>query len=151
MTNEQIAERVAKDFADFPSEWGRKLATAITTALDQREREVRGEERERAAGIAEVHDFTHSSGYRCHRGKVIAERIRDTRQDAKAGPSQSGDDPTRFTIRSFAMVWNVGRSIRLINRNDVRQAISIPWDELGALRALLGDASIRRADTQEGE
>lgn len=32
-TPEQIAERIAKDFADFPSEWGRKLSSAILSAL----------------------------------------------------------------------------------------------------------------------
>jgi hypothetical protein len=31
---------------------------------------------ERAAMIAENDDFTHSSGYRCHRGKSIASAIR---------------------------------------------------------------------------
>lgn len=47
------------------------------------------------------------------------------------------DDPTRFTTRSFAVLWNEGHSVRLINRDDPRKAISIPWDELDALRAVL--------------
>lgn len=53
------------------------------------------------------------------------------------------NDPTRFTTRSFAVLWNEGHSMRLINRNDARQAISIPWDELDALRAILGVESER--------
>lgn len=51
-------------------------------------------------------------------------------------------DPTRFTTRSFAVLWNEGHSIRLINRDDARQAISIPWDDLDALRAILGDRNL---------
>lgn len=47
------------------------------------------------------------------------------------------DDPTRFTARSFAVIWNEGHSMRLINRDDPRKAISIPWDELDALKAIL--------------
>lgn len=46
------------------------------------------------------------------------------------------EDPTRFTTRSFAVVWNEGHSVRLINRRDARQAISIPWREVDALRAI---------------
>lgn len=48
------------------------------------------------------------------------------------------NDPTRFTTRSFAVIWNEGHSIRLINRKDVDKAISIPWEDLDALRAILG-------------
>lgn len=33
-------------------------------------------ERERCAVIAETHDRTHSSGYRCYEGRVIADAIR---------------------------------------------------------------------------
>lgn len=51
--------------------------------------------------------------------------------------NSSDADPTQFITRSFAMVWNEGHSIRLINRDDPRKAISIPWGEIPALRALL--------------
>jgi hypothetical protein len=47
------------------------------------------------------------------------------------------DDPTRFTTRSFAVLWNEDHSVRLINLKDSRKAISIPWDEIPALRACL--------------
>jgi hypothetical protein len=47
------------------------------------------------------------------------------------------DDPTRFTTRSFAVVENTGHSIRLINRSDARNAISIPWADLFALRKVI--------------
>lgn len=47
------------------------------------------------------------------------------------------NDPTRFTTRSFAVLWNEGHSVRLINRDNSRWAISIPWDEIPALRAIL--------------
>lgn len=53
------------------------------------------------------------------------------------GPHPPREDPTQFTTRSFAMIWNEGHSIRLINRDNPRWAISIPWDEIPALRALL--------------
>lgn len=50
---------------------------------------------------------------------------------------RKANDRTQFTTRSFAMVWNEGRSIRLINRDDPNRAISIPWNEIPALRALI--------------
>lgn len=56
------------------------------------------------------------------------------------------NDPTRFTTRSFAVLWNEGHSIRLINRVDPRWAVSIPWDELDALRAILGTGDNLLAD-----
>lgn len=47
------------------------------------------------------------------------------------------EDPTRFLERSFAVIENAGHSIRLIKRDDARQVISIPWEDLPALRQLL--------------
>lgn len=55
-------------------------------------------------------------------------------------PSRRGApnaDPTRFVERSFAVVENAGHSIRLIKRDDPRQAISIPWADLASLHELL--------------
>lgn len=54
------------------------------------------------------------------------------------------EDPTRFTTRSFAVLWNEGHSIRLISRRDSRQAISIPWHDIPALREILN------CDTSKG-
>lgn len=47
------------------------------------------------------------------------------------------EDPTKFITRSFVVIWNEGHSVHLINRDDARKAISIPWDEIPALRACL--------------
>lgn len=47
------------------------------------------------------------------------------------------EDPTKFIERLFACVWNEGHSVRLINRDNPRWAISIRWDEISALRHLL--------------
>lgn len=48
------------------------------------------------------------------------------------------NDPTYFTTRSFTVLWNEGHSVRLINRHRLnREAISIPWDEINALAAIL--------------
>lgn len=52
------------------------------------------------------------------------------------------NDPTRFTTRSFTVLWNEGHSVRLINRKDSRQMISIPWDELAALREVLAQLPV---------
>jgi hypothetical protein len=49
----------------------------------------------------------------------------------------AAEDPTRFSTRSFAVLWNEGHSVRLISRKDPRQALSIPWHEIAALRAIL--------------
>lgn len=46
------------------------------------------------------------------------------------------EDPTKFTDRSFACVWNEGHSIRLISREGCG-AISIPWEDIAPLRTLL--------------
>ena len=51
------------------------------------------------------------------------------------------NDPTRFTTRSFAVLENKNHSLRLINRDDARKAISIPWDELSALRTIIDIAT----------
>lgn len=58
-------------------------------------------------------------------------------------------DPTQFTTRSFAMVWNEGHNIRLINRDDPNRAISIPWGEIPALQALIdpNGSDLRKAVT----
>lgn len=45
-------------------------------------------------------------------------------------------DPTKFVERSFAVIWNEGHSIRLINREH-KGAISIPWDDIDALVNIL--------------
>lgn len=47
------------------------------------------------------------------------------------------EDLTRFVERSFAVIENAGHSIRLIKRDDARQAISIPWSDLSSLRELI--------------
>lgn len=48
------------------------------------------------------------------------------------------NDSTLFTTRSFTVLWNEGHSVRLINRHRLnREAISIPWDEIDALAAIL--------------
>lgn len=47
-------------------------------------------------------------------------------------------DPTRFLERTFTVVENKLRSIRLIDTNDTTQAISIKWVDLPALRYLIG-------------
>jgi hypothetical protein len=62
-------------------------------------------------------------------------------------------DPTQFTTRSFAMVWNEGHSVQLINRDDPRQAISIPWGEVEALRIFLDTnlISVTCPDCVEGK
>lgn len=62
------------------------------------------------------------------------ECVRSKQGTVSAAPS----DPTQFTTRSFAVVWNEGHNMRLINREG-RGAISIPWAELDALRAILGE------------
>jgi hypothetical protein len=70
----EIAEEIAKRITDNPCAHPSccphtaKAADAIEKALRDRD--------ERAAKIAEDDDFTHSSGYRCHRGKSIASAIR---------------------------------------------------------------------------
>lgn len=46
-------------------------------------------------------------------------------------------DPARFMERSFALIWNEGHSVRLINRENPRWAISIPWEDIDALVNLL--------------
>lgn len=47
------------------------------------------------------------------------------------------DDPARFIERSFTVLENTGHSIRLIRRDDPRQAISIPWADLSSLREMI--------------
>ena len=79
----EIAESIARRALPFSafrneSEWDATLvflANKINDALLA--------ERERCAGIAESDDFTHSSGYRCHRGQFIAAKIRQESTDAK--------------------------------------------------------------------
>jgi exonuclease VII large subunit len=51
--------------------------------------------------------------------------------------SQPCEDPTQFLQRSFAVVENSNHSIRLIDRNDARQAISIKWRDLPVLLELI--------------
>lgn len=46
-------------------------------------------------------------------------------------------DKTQFLGRGFTVVENKGHSLRLIDRNDARLAISIKWDDLPALRELI--------------
>jgi len=60
------------------------------------------------------------------------------RQVMNAINTIDANDPSKFLTRSFVMLRNEGHSIRLINRDDARKAISIPWDEIDALRNLLG-------------
>jgi predicted ATPase len=57
-------------------------------------------------------------------------------------------DPTDFIGRSFAVVENKGHSIRLINRESPRSAISIPWKDLSALRELL-NMLIKEDETEQ--
>jgi hypothetical protein len=78
-TREVATEFVAK-FNNYANP-----VNALESILRQREQEVRAEERERAAVIAESDDFTHSSGYRCYRGEFIAKKIRcdDTPQEGE--------------------------------------------------------------------
>lgn len=64
-------------------------------------------------------------------------------------PPMPEEDPTQFTTRSFAVIWNEGHSIRLINRENPRWAISIPWDELDALRAILSPSESSRQPLSE--
>jgi hypothetical protein len=46
-------------------------------------------------------------------------------------------DKTRFLERGFVVVENTGHSLRLIDRDDARRAISIKWYDLPALRELI--------------
>lgn len=72
-SNRQVAERIVITHVHpLTSTDMRALTNDIEAALDA--------ERERCARIAEDHDFTHSSGYRCHQGKTIAEKIRRSKQ-----------------------------------------------------------------------
>lgn len=56
-------------------------------------------------------------------------------------------DTTNFLERRFVFLENKGRSIRLIDRDNTRQAISIHWSDLAPLRELitlaLGDSEER--------
>lgn len=56
-------------------------------------------------------------------------------------------DPTRFVERGFTWVENKEHSVRLIDRNNSNQAISIAWADLPSLRELivlaLGDDKIK--------
>lgn len=56
---------------------------------------------------------------------------RDRKSNAALG------DPTRFLDRSFTVVENSGRNIRLINREDPAQALTLPWDDLAPLREII--------------
>lgn len=52
-------------------------------------------------------------------------------------PNLTEHDKTRFLERGFTVVENAGRNLRLIKRDDARQAITIKWDDLPALRELI--------------
>ena len=52
-------------------------------------------------------------------------------------PNLTEHDKTRFLERGFTVVENAGHSLRLIKRDDARQAISIRWEDLPALRELV--------------
>lgn len=69
-TPREIAERLTNDWHLRGGALS-QLAGAIEIALNN--------ERERCAVIAETDDFTHSSGYRCYRGEVIAAAIRGSK------------------------------------------------------------------------
>lgn len=56
---------------------------------------------------------------------------------ASGEPNLTERDKTRFLERGFAVVENAGHSLRLIKHDDARQAISIKWDDLPALRELI--------------
>ena len=46
-------------------------------------------------------------------------------------------DETRWLDRGFVVVENTGHSLRLIDREDARRAISIKWEDLTALREII--------------
>lgn len=47
------------------------------------------------------------------------------------------NDPTQFIEREFTWIEDRGHSVRLINRNNTKQAITIAWNDLGSLRELI--------------
>lgn len=59
------------------------------------------------------------------------------------------EDPTRFVERGFTWIENKEHSVRLIDRNNSKHAISIAWVDLPSLRELivlaLGDGKLKGA------
>lgn len=54
-----------------------------------------------------------------------------------SAPKAESGDPTRFLDRSFTVVENTGQNIRLINREDPAQALTLPWNDLAPLREII--------------
>lgn len=96
--------------------------------------------------VALTHAATHlltdhdcdAHGYEQLQHAVVAARRHADLLDSKAASRNLTEhDKTRFPERGFTVVENAGRSLRLIKRDDTRQAISIRWNDLPALRELI--------------
>jgi hypothetical protein len=86
----EVADRIAKDFADFPSEWGRKLSAAIEAALKDRDERAAKIVDERAAFNARQrdeytqrheHKFADLKDTRRDESEIIAREIRGNEAD----------------------------------------------------------------------
>ena len=69
--------------------------------------------------------------------KQAATTLTSNEGEERSKSNLTKHDKTRFLERGFTVVENVGHSLRLIKRDDARQAISIKWDDLSALRELI--------------